>query len=311
MTDANFGLDGGGAIDQIDAARVERFRRDLRTRRKFGGGPIGEKSRRSIKCAIGIDVAGDHDRAVVRDVVLGVVAADVVDGDARDRLGISDDRVSVRASAVDEMREAFARDCAGLVALLEQFHQPLGADTFEGRLRQHRLAIHIRENRERLGECARERIDGDVRGVPIGAAAERCAEEAEVFGEEDGIASAGAFIEQLAGERREAGKFGRVVIGAGTNQRADGNEWRVVILGYEQPQPVVEGAASDVREVIRPRRTRLRSDSPVDGHAFSGTKGLVTRFSATRYCRATRCRSSTVAARYGSSHVCTMLGSLK
>ena len=77
-------------------------------------------------------------------------------------------------------------------------------------------------------------VDGDVRRVPIGAAAERRAEEAEVLGEPDGVAAAGAFVEQLGGERRQARQLRRVVIGAGADQRAQRNERRVVVLRDEQ-----------------------------------------------------------------------------
>jgi len=56
-------------------------------------------------------------------------------------------------------------------------------------------------------------------------------------------------------------------------------------------------AAGHAWEVIRPRRTGLRRNRAINSHTDSGTNRLVTRFSATRYSRATRWRSSPVAAR--------------
>ena len=143
---------------------------------------------------------------------------------------------------------------------------------------------------------AAQHIDRDVRRVPVRSRSERAAEEAEVFGELDGVAIAGAFVEQVGDERRQPGQLRVVVIGARANERAQRDERRVVILGDEDAQSVRQRLARDVRKAIRTRRSGGRSGgAEVCAHAASGTKMLVTRFSGTRYFAATRTRSSVVA----------------
>src|SRR5439155_23731629 len=119
-----------------------------------------------------------------------------------------------------------------------------------------------------------------------------------VFGEADGVARAGAFVQQLRGHGGETGQLRRVAIGSRTNQRACCDERRIVILGDEDFQAVAERLPRDLREVIRTRGSgRRRRCAKVLAHAASGMNTLVTRFSGTRYLRVALMTSSTFAAR--------------
>src|SRR5204863_1388 len=123
------------------------------------------------------------------------------------------------------------------------------------------------------------------------------------------VACPGAFIEQLRGERGQAGQLGRVVIGAGVDQRPNRHQRRVVVLRHQHAQAVGQRAPGDAGEVIGAGRAGLGGLRAVDAHASpAGAKMLVTRFSGTRYCAAMLAMASRAVARYGSSHVWTSAG---
>ena len=136
VADADLRLHRLRAIDDVDPARVDRTRRDRGPRRLRAFLPRSERAlddRHGFRRA---DVAADDDRAVVRHEVLLIEAADVVERDARDALGVADDRVAVDAFAVEQRREALAGDRGRLVALLQDLGQPLAANAVEAVGRQ-------------------------------------------------------------------------------------------------------------------------------------------------------------------------------
>ena len=270
MTDANLRLHGVRAVDEIDAARFDGRRSDRRTRRLRAPLPSGEERCDEVDDPTCLHVTGDDHAGVVRNEVRSVEAPHVVHGDAHDRLRSSDDRVAVRAGAVEQIGEALGSDGRRFIALLQKLIQALAADALQGRSGKHRPLGHVGEDLHRRLRIAAQHVDRDVGCVPICAGGQGAAEESDVFGQANGVAGAGAFIEQLGGDRRQPGQLRCVVIRARSNQCARGDQRRIVALRHQNPQSVLQRLPPYLRKTVGVRAAGRRGLGAVYDWAHFG-----------------------------------------
>ena len=129
---------------------------------------------------------------------------------------------------------------------------------------------HVGEDLHRRLRIAAQHVDRDVGCVPICAGGQGAAEESDVFGQANGVAGAGAFIEQLGGDRRQPGQLRCVVIRARSNQCARGDQRCIVALRHQNPQSVLQRLPPYLRKTVGVRAAGRRGLCAVYNWAHSG-----------------------------------------
>ncbi len=217
------------------------------------------------------DGAGNDQRRRLRRAGGAMKIANLVGRGGAHGRRMTDAGVTVGMAAVDGARERAIGQRGRLRPHLAEAVEPQPAHAryvLAGEARPHQ---QIGEQLQRAFGVTRHRRDAHHGGVgphlDVGFGADPC----EHVGQTRAVESAGAVVEQVGGERRQAEARGRIGRRTTPHDRGHRDDRRGVVRHHPQVEAVAERGARDRRKAERPRGARHRQSRAIHGHHAGNT----------------------------------------